>query len=94
MISHQLVVLIGHDSAELFFWYFLLTIQNTTTPQVRNLFSVIAVFISFCPWRTLESAIPGRKAGGHAFLLLASKKINKIKERKRKREKNNNNNKI
>jgi hypothetical protein len=26
---------------------FELTIQNTTIPQVRNLFSVIAVFISF-----------------------------------------------
>jgi hypothetical protein len=29
------------------FWYFWLAIQNTTIPQVRNLFSVIAVFISF-----------------------------------------------
>ena len=33
-----------------FCWYFWLAIQNTTTPQVGNLFSVIAVFISF-PWR-------------------------------------------
>jgi hypothetical protein len=30
-----------------FFWCFWFTIQNTTTPQVRNLFSVIAVIISF-----------------------------------------------
>ena len=32
------------------FWYFILTIQNATFPQVRNLFGVIALFISF-PWR-------------------------------------------
>jgi hypothetical protein len=31
------------------FWYFLLTIHNTTTSQARSLFRVIAVFISFAP---------------------------------------------
>ena len=35
---------------------FELTIQNTTIPQVRNLFSVIAVFISFSPWRAAAAA--------------------------------------
>jgi hypothetical protein len=44
------------------FWYFWLTIQNTATSQVRNLFSVVAVFISF-PLARAESVIPGRKAG-------------------------------
>ena len=39
-----------------YFWYFWLTIQNTTIPQVRNLFSVIAVFISFSPWRATAAA--------------------------------------
>jgi hypothetical protein len=34
-----------------YFWYFWLTIQNTTTSQARSLFHVIAVFISFYPWR-------------------------------------------
>ena len=39
------------------FWStFELTIQNTTIPQVRNLFSVIAVFISFSPWRAAAAA--------------------------------------
>jgi hypothetical protein len=38
------------------FWYFWLTIQNTTTSQVRSLFSVGAVFISFCPWRAAAAA--------------------------------------
>jgi len=33
-----------------------LTIQNTTTSQVRNLFSAIKVFISFCPWRAVAAA--------------------------------------
>jgi hypothetical protein len=36
-----------------FFWYFWLTIQNTTTSQARSLFRVAGVFISFCPWRAL-----------------------------------------
>jgi hypothetical protein len=35
---------------------FELTIQNTTISQVRNLFSVIAVFISFSPWRAAAAA--------------------------------------
>jgi hypothetical protein len=35
------------------FWYFWLTIQNTTTSQARSLFRVAGVFISFCPWRPL-----------------------------------------
>jgi hypothetical protein len=37
------------DAAELFvvaFWYFCLTIQNTAIRQVRNLFCLLAVFIS------------------------------------------------
>jgi hypothetical protein len=29
------------------FWYFLLTIQNTANRKVRNLFYLLAVFISF-----------------------------------------------
>jgi hypothetical protein len=32
------------------------TIQNTTILQFRNLFSVIAVFISFSPWRAAAAA--------------------------------------
>jgi hypothetical protein len=36
---------------------FELTIQNTTIPQVRNLFSAIAVFISFSPWRAAAVAV-------------------------------------
>ena len=39
-----------------YFWYFWLTSQNTTTSQVRNLFSVIAVFVSFSPWRAAVAA--------------------------------------
>jgi len=35
------------------FWYFWLTIQNTTTSQARSLFRVAGVCISFCPWRAL-----------------------------------------
>jgi hypothetical protein len=35
------------SSAIFFFWYFWLTIQKTAASQVRNLFSVVAVFISF-----------------------------------------------
>jgi hypothetical protein len=38
------------------FWYLWLTIHNTTTSQVRSLFSVIAVFISFSPWRAIAAA--------------------------------------
>jgi hypothetical protein len=34
----------------------------------------------------LECAIPGRKAGGHAFLLLASKKQTKKKTKKKKKK--------
>jgi len=30
-----------------FFWYFWLAIQNTADRQVRNLFFLLAVFISF-----------------------------------------------
>jgi hypothetical protein len=42
------------------FWYFMLTIQNTTTSQVRNLFSVNAVFISFSA--ASKNVRHGRKA--------------------------------
>ena len=37
-----------------FFWYFWLTIQNTAKRQVRNLFSLLAVFTSFCPGALLR----------------------------------------
>jgi hypothetical protein len=40
------------DSLISYFWYFWLTIQNTASRQVRNLFYLVAVFISF-PWRKI-----------------------------------------
>ena len=38
------------------FWYFWLTIQNTANGQVRNLFGLKAVFISFCRWFAAAAA--------------------------------------
>jgi hypothetical protein len=72
------------------FWYFWLTIQSTTTSQVRNLFSVVAVFISFPPC-LLESAIPAVRPGATRFSCLPKKKKKKRQrkkeEKKRKKEK-------
>ena len=38
------------------FWYFWLTIHNTTISQAHSLFGVAGVFISFCPWRASVAA--------------------------------------
>jgi hypothetical protein len=43
-------------------WYFLLTIQNTASRQVRNLFDLVAVFISFSGG-TQSLAVRPRSAG-------------------------------
>jgi len=76
-----------------YFWYFWLTIQNTTIPQVRNLFSVIAVFISFSGG-TESMAVRPRTAWFLAALkyFLKKRKENKKrkKEKKNKRKKNKN----
>jgi hypothetical protein len=37
----------GLDALFKYFWYFWLTIQNTANRQMRNLFYLLAVFISF-----------------------------------------------
>jgi hypothetical protein len=44
-----------------FFWYFWLTIQNTADRQVRNLFCLLAVFISFPLARALLRKSMGSK---------------------------------
>jgi hypothetical protein len=50
------------------FGNFWLTIQNTADRQMRNLFFLLAVFISFPLLRyLLETVIPGHKAGVYAF---------------------------
>jgi hypothetical protein len=76
-----------------FFWYFWLTIQNTTTSLVRNLISVVAVFISF-PWRAAaESAFlwplgQGLRVSCSAALHASQKKKKKRKKKeKEKKEK-------
>jgi len=35
------------DTVDVYFWYFWLTIQNTTNRHVSNAFDLLAVFISF-----------------------------------------------
>jgi hypothetical protein len=80
------------------FWYFWLTIQNTTTSQARSLFRVAGEFISF-PWRAVaesparlawKNPILGPKVPDRGFPSLARfsapKKRNKKKEKKRKKE--------
>ena len=78
------------------FWYFWLTIQNTTTSQVRNPLSVIAVFISFpLAWRAggTQSLAVGPRIAGSSDQVLASrafplqKKEKKKKKKKRQRKK-------
>jgi hypothetical protein len=59
-----------------YFWYFLLTIQNTADRQVRNLFCLLAVFISFplarCATNELQNRIP--KPGGLRTCVLCEHK--------------------
>jgi hypothetical protein len=68
--------------------YFWLTIQNTTIPQVRNLFSVIAVFISFSGG-TESMAVRPRTAWFLAALKYFLKKRKENKKRKKGKKKKN-----
>jgi hypothetical protein len=77
------------------YWYFWLTIQNTASRQVRNLFYLVAVFISF-PWRTgaespallaLENPILGPKVPDRGSPSLARFSAPKKKRKKRKEKK-------
>jgi hypothetical protein len=65
-------------------WYFWLTIQNKASQQVRNLFSLVAVFISM-PLVRAESAVPGRKAGRTRLLVQVFSEEKKKKKKRRVR---------
>jgi hypothetical protein len=82
MINHSiLVVFIQHDPGDelrgLYFWYFLLTIQNTANRQVRNQFSLLAVFISFPLARCAPPPHPALLLGGRESTKKAKNKENR-----------------
>jgi predicted nucleotidyltransferase len=77
---------IAKSRLDQYFWYFWLTIQNTTSRQVRNLFYLVAVFISF-PLARAAAAVAAADFGGcccapppHPAPFLGGREVSKKKK--------------